>query len=77
MTIQAALVGSDGTKGGQRAKSDGDLPEHADDTGLADFVTAVFRGMTVQTINGADREQLLRIAEMALRTWPLPSLSRI
>ncbi len=26
--------------------------------------------MTVQVINGADRDQLLRIAKMALRAWP-------
>jgi hypothetical protein len=26
--------------------------------------------MTVQAINGADREQLLRIAKTALHAWP-------
>jgi hypothetical protein len=38
--------------------------------GLADVKTCVFQGMTVQAINGADREQLLRIAKTALRAWP-------
>lgn len=55
----------------ERAKSEGDLPESVDAADLARFVTAVFQGMTVQSINGATREELLRIAEIALRTWPM------
>ena len=89
MTIQAALVGDEGTKAVrqtlirlrvraqnalrqrfERSKSDGDLPEDADAAGLADFITCVFQGMTVQAINGATRKELLRLAAMALRTWP-------
>jgi hypothetical protein len=54
----------------EQSKSDGDLPEHADAAGLADFITYAFQGMTQQAINGADREQLLRIAKTALRAWP-------
>ena len=54
----------------EQSKSDGDLPEDADAAGLADFITCVFQGMTVQAINGARREQLLRIARTALRAWP-------
>ena len=54
----------------ERAKSDGDLPEHADAAGLADFITCVFQGMTVQAINGAGRAKLLRIAKTALLAWP-------
>jgi hypothetical protein len=54
----------------EQSKSDGDLPEHADPVGLADVKTCVFQGLTVQAINGADREQLLRIAKTALRAWP-------
>jgi AcrR family transcriptional regulator len=92
MTIQAALVGDEGTKAVrqtlirlrvraqnalrqrfERSKSDGDLPEDADAAGLADFITCVFQGMTVQAINGAGREQLLRIARTALGAWPSQS----
>jgi AcrR family transcriptional regulator len=54
----------------ERAKSEGDLPEAADAAALAGFITAVFQGMTVQSINGANREELLRIAKTALRAWP-------
>ena len=54
----------------EQSKSDGDLPEDADAAGLADFITCVFQGMTVQAINGAGREQLLRIARTAFLAWP-------
>ena len=57
----------------EQSKSDGDLPEHVDAAGLADFITCIFQGMTVQAINGASREQLLRIAKTALRAWPRPN----
>ena len=54
----------------ERAKSEGDLPKHADAADLARFVTAVGQGMTVQAINGASRDDLVRLADMALRAWP-------
>ncbi len=57
----------------EQSKSYGNLPEDADAAGLADFITCVFQGMTVQAINGAGREQLLRIARTALRAGPSQS----
>jgi AcrR family transcriptional regulator len=54
----------------ERAKSEGDLPNDADAADLARFVTALFQGMTVQAINGASREDLLRLSDTALRIWP-------
>jgi len=54
----------------ERAKSEGDLPSDADAADLARFVTTLFQGMTVQAINGASREDLLRLSDTALRTWP-------
>jgi hypothetical protein len=54
----------------ERAKSEGDLPNDADAADLARFVTTIYQGMTVQAINGARREDLLRLAETALRIWP-------
>ena len=57
----------------ERAKSEGDLPRNADAADLARFITALFQGMSVQAINGAGREQLLRIARTALRAWPSQS----
>jgi AcrR family transcriptional regulator len=54
----------------EQAKSEGDLPNDADAADLARFVTALFQGMTVQAINGASREDLLRLSDTALRIWP-------
>jgi DNA-binding NarL/FixJ family response regulator len=54
----------------ERAKSEGDLPKDADADVFARFVTALFQGMTVQAINGASREDLLRLADTALLIWP-------
>jgi AcrR family transcriptional regulator len=54
----------------ERAKSEGDLPNDADASDLARFVTTLFQGMTVQAINGATRRELLRLSDMALGTWP-------
>jgi hypothetical protein len=54
----------------ERAKSEGDLPNGADAADLARFVTALFQGMTVQAINGARRDDLLRLSDAALRIWP-------
>jgi AcrR family transcriptional regulator len=54
----------------ERAKSEGDLPNDADAADLARFVTALFQGMTVQAINGASREDLLRLSDTAFRIWP-------
>jgi hypothetical protein len=54
----------------ERAKSEGDLPKSADAADLARFITSLGQGMTVQAINGASRDELLRLSDMALRTWP-------
>ncbi len=54
----------------ERAKSEGDLPNDADAADLARLITALYQGMTVQAINGASREDLLRLSDTALRIWP-------
>ena len=54
----------------ERAKSEGDLPSYANAADLARFVTAIYQGMTVQAINGASREDLLRLSDTALLIWP-------
>jgi AcrR family transcriptional regulator len=54
----------------ERAKSEGDLPNDADAADLARLITALYQGMTVQAINGASRENLLRLSDTALRIWP-------
>jgi AcrR family transcriptional regulator len=54
----------------ERARADGDLPDEADPADLARYVVTVMRGIAVQAAGGASREDLRRIAELALRAWP-------
>jgi hypothetical protein len=54
----------------ERAQADGDLPADADPANLARYVATVIYGMAVQAAGGASREDLRRIAEVALRAWP-------
>ena len=54
----------------ERARADGDLPAEADAADLARFVVTVMRGMAVQAAGGASREDLRRVAELALQAWP-------
>jgi AcrR family transcriptional regulator len=54
----------------ERARADCDLPAEADAADLARYVVTVMRGMAVQAAGGASREDLRRVAELALRAWP-------
>jgi AcrR family transcriptional regulator len=54
----------------QRAKREADLPKKADSAELAHYVMTVVRGMAVQSAGGASRDQLHRVAQIALRAWP-------
>ncbi|ANZ43353.1 TetR family transcriptional regulator [Lentzea guizhouensis] len=53
-----------------RAVREGDLPADADPDLIARYVMTVANGMAVQAAGGATREQLLRVADAALRNWP-------
>ena len=57
----------------ERAISDGDLPAESDPADLARYVATVYQGMAVQAAAGASRQELRRVAEMALRAWPAPA----
>ncbi len=54
----------------ERARADGDLPAEAHAADLARYVVTVMRGIAVQAAGGASREDLRRVAELALRAWP-------
>src|SRR3989449_2830616 len=54
----------------QRAKREGDLPKNADPPELAHYVMTVVRGMAVQSAGGASRDQLRRVAQIAVGAWP-------
>src|SRR5437899_10939952 len=60
----------------QRAKREGDLPKNADPAELAHDVMTVVRGMAVQSAGGASCDQLLRVAQIALRASPTRLLVR-
>lgn len=53
-----------------RAVAEGDLPADADAGDLARYVSAILQGMAVQAAGGAPREQLRKLADMAMRSWP-------
>ena len=53
-----------------RAKREGDLPPHANPADLARYLATVYQGMSIQAAGGATREQLRRVAQIALRAWP-------
>jgi AcrR family transcriptional regulator len=52
------------------AVASGDLPAEADAADLARFVSAILQGMAVQAAGGAGRDQLRKLADMAIRSWP-------
>ena len=53
-----------------RARSEGDLPVDADPGLLARYLIAVIYGMAVRAGSGANRKELLGIAETALSVFP-------
>ena len=61
----------------ERAIAEGDLPQGSDAADLAAYISAILQGMAVQAAGGTTREQLRKIAEMALRTWPPPILASV
>jgi AcrR family transcriptional regulator len=52
----------------ERAVSEGDLPPGSDPADLARYVATLMHGMAVQA--GTARDELLRVAAMAIRAWP-------
>lgn len=54
----------------ERAVSEGDLPPATDPAALARFIVTVIYGMAVQATGGAVREDLRKVAELAMEAWP-------
>ncbi len=54
----------------KRAKAEGDLPATADVTVLARYVATMMQGIAVQAVGGTTRNDLKKIVEMVLMTWP-------
>jgi AcrR family transcriptional regulator len=57
----------------ERAKAEGDLSPDDEPADLARFLATLAHGMAVQAAGGASREELQRVAELALRGWPAAS----
>jgi AcrR family transcriptional regulator len=54
----------------QRAIDEGDLPDDADATVIARYLTTVADGVSVQATGGASADALLHIVDVTLRHWP-------
>lgn len=54
----------------ERAQHDGNLPPDSDPADLARYFVTVMQGLAVQAASGANREELLRVSQTALRAWP-------
>ncbi|WP_157574172.1 TetR/AcrR family transcriptional regulator [Nocardia jejuensis] len=62
----------------QRISADiaaGILPASTDALALARFVGAVMQGMSQSSQDGATRDELVKVAELAMLAWPGPSAS--
>ncbi|WP_067458731.1 TetR/AcrR family transcriptional regulator [Actinomadura macra] len=54
----------------ERARAEGDLPSDADCPGLARYVWSISYGLSVQAAGGVSRDDLNRVAALALSAWP-------
>jgi AcrR family transcriptional regulator len=50
----------------------GDVPADTDVDVLAAYFSTIARGLAVQARDGASRDRLREIAEVAMRVWPVP-----
>ena len=48
----------------------GRMPADSDADALAAHILAVIQGLSTLARDGASREKLFRVADMALRAWP-------
>jgi AcrR family transcriptional regulator len=55
-----------------RARMDGDLPPEANPASLARYIVTVIQGMSIQAAGGATRNELRRVIDIALQSWPSP-----
>lgn len=56
----------------EKARDDGDLPRSVEPASLAKYVATVSHGIAVQAAGGAGKEDLCRVASLALRAIPSP-----
>ena len=56
----------------RRGIAAGDVPADTDVDVLAAYFSAIARGLAVQARDGASRDRLMEIAQVAMRVWPAP-----
>ncbi len=56
-----------------RAIEEGELPRSVSAADLAGFYYVITQGLALQVQHSGTREQLLRVADVALQGWPKPS----
>ena len=54
----------------RRAIKEKDLPPDADPKALACYIMTLNSGLAVQAKSGVSREQLLRVVDIAMQSWP-------
>jgi AcrR family transcriptional regulator len=54
----------------ERAKAEGDFPEHIEPAGLVSYLSAVIQGLCLQAGNGASAESLETLVTTTLGLWP-------
>lgn len=53
-----------------RAIEEGDLPASINSMALAQYVTTLHKGMSMQVANGASKEELYEMVDLVLKSWP-------
>jgi len=54
----------------RHAIDDGDLPSDADPAALACYLMSLNSGLAVQAKSGVGKKQLLKVVDIAMRSWP-------
>jgi AcrR family transcriptional regulator len=54
----------------EHAKDEGELPAGLEPADFARYIMTVLEGMSVRAAAGANRAELHKVADLALRTWP-------
>lgn len=52
------------------AIQEGDLPEDADPAALAHYIATIHRGLSIQVSNGVAKNELVKVVEQVMKTWP-------
>lgn len=61
----------------KRAVAEGELPEETDTGALAQMYISLQQGMSLQARDGASREDLRKVARLAMNLWPQNAHDRI